>query len=129
MASAARSHTLITVVHLVSAAIGVFLLLMWLVGVQLHATVWMTWLLGVAGAVAVGIAIVDREEVSRVARAQSLVCFGLMLYAAAFAGWSRHVAHWQWTSGVAAATAALVVGLITLASADRSADRKDQLCR
>lgn len=106
-------------VHLLSAAIGVFLLLVWLLGVSLSATGWMTWLLGVAGAIAVGFALIDRDEVSRVTRAQSLVCFAVAMYGVAFAGWSRSVPHWLWLAAAGAASAALITGLSALVSADR----------
>ncbi|MCA1663454.1 MAG: hypothetical protein LC659_04150 [Myxococcales bacterium] len=108
-----------------AALVGIFLVLVSAVGIGFHATAWMTWLLGVAGIVAIGIGAVDRDQVSRVARAQSLVWLALMLYAAAFAGWSHHVEDWQWGAAVAAATVALAVGIITLVAADR----KDQLCK
>ncbi len=77
-----------------AAGIGVFLVVVWLIGLRLDASAWMTWLLGVAGAVAAGIALVDREQVSRASRAQSLVYFALALYSANFVGWSRGVPRW-----------------------------------
>ena len=106
-------------IRLFSAAIGVFLLAVWLVGLRMGDVVWMTWVLGVAGVFALGVYLVDREEVSRVTRAQTLVIFAVALFGVCFLGWALGAAQRMWLSGGLAASVALVVGLFVLVSTER----------
>ena len=111
-------------VHLLSAAIGAYLISLWLLGLRWDVRPWTTWLIGAAGLFAVGVAMIDREQASRATRGTSLVWFGLALNGFLLIAWVHGVAPWFLAAAAAAASAALVVGLLAVAAAAPKRSRR-----
>jgi hypothetical protein len=106
-----------------AAVIGLSLATLWVLGLCLHATVWLTWVIGIAASLSLAIVGLIPERRGALWGAFFLGFLGAGLVAASVSGLSLHATRWlSWwafvAAGAAAATAlvAAAQGLMEAAS-------------
>jgi len=104
-------------VHGICAGLGVYFVALFTAGVvRPMGTPWLAWVIGATGALLLGAAAIDRQQVSHVQRAQALVLVAVGLAAALLVGWhAPATAHWFLGAGAVGAAVALITGVATLA--------------
>lgn len=105
-----------------SIALGVGLVILWIVGLSNHATMWLTWLDGLAAIAAFGVAAAAVPDTTRTGvLAASPIGLSVGLFVLWIIGVAMHVETWLawWTFAFAVGFMLLGLGLFSGASARR----------
>jgi hypothetical protein len=104
------------VVHLLSTALGLFLVVISATGLFIDvADAWFVWLVGAAGLVLMGAGAIDRRVASHVKRAQALVLIAVALGGGLLIGRSGISAPWFFATTASVTALAFAGGLAALA--------------